>query len=146
MWVPCLLLRHGRLGPVRVFCSVGSVGKIRSLCGIWRLWQPVSDALLLVCGIGRRSDVYARFVVSAGVVWNGCFHILCDSLWWLMAITSNKHSNVSSEMLIMCWRFLVVGIEILNGILYMEWWGLWQQWMNQDNVLPLFQFLCNLES
>jgi hypothetical protein len=54
------------LGPARVFCRVESVGKFRSLCGIWRFWQPVSDAF---CGIGKRSDFYARFVVSAGVVW-----------------------------------------------------------------------------
>lgn len=70
-------------GRARVFRRVESVGKFRSLCGIWRLWQPVSDALLLVCGIGKKNWFLCEI---CGICWCSMdlFHIPYDSLWWLM--------------------------------------------------------------
>jgi len=94
----------------------------------------------LVCGIGKRSDFYARFVVSAGVVWIFSYPgVDCGGLWLLSQIntvgvqdcclgsnrgTCLKHlrglfRNADYVLPLFSCR---IGIEVLlNRMLFMEW-------------------------
>jgi len=80
------------LGPTRVFRRVESVGKLDLCAEFGGFDSRLAMRCFWYVGLGK--EVIFMRDLWYPLVQYGSFHILCDSLWWLMAIISNKHSWV----------------------------------------------------